>query len=113
MEPSRLVNKPWGEFRQFTLNQQTTVKTLTVNPGEILSLQTHTTREEYWYVLEGHPQITLGDEIFDAEPQQEIFVKQGMKHRIAAPHGKVVILEIAYGHFDEEDIVRLEDKYNR
>lgn len=113
MKPSELTKKPWGEFRQFTLNQESTVKTLTVNPGEILSLQTHTTREEYWYVLEGNPQITLDDDVFDAEPHQEIFVKQGQKHRIAAPTNRVVILEIAYGHFDEGDIVRLEDKYNR
>ncbi|MCI5051361.1 MAG: phosphomannose isomerase type II C-terminal cupin domain [Candidatus Pacebacteria bacterium] len=113
MKPSEVTNKPWGHFRQFTLNQQTTIKTLNVNAGEILSLQTHTTREEYWYVLEGHPQITLGDEIFDAQPGQEIFVTQGQQHRIAAPTDAVVILEIAYGHFDEDDIVRLEDKYNR
>lgn len=113
MKPSKVVHKPWGEFRQFTLNQSTTIKTLTVNPGEILSLQTHTSREEYWFVLEGHPQITIGDSIFNAEPHQEIFVEQGMQHRIAAPSDKVIILEIAYGHFDEDDIVRLEDKYNR
>jgi mannose-6-phosphate isomerase-like protein (cupin superfamily) len=113
MKSSQLIKKPWGEFRQFTLNEKTTVKTLTVNPGEILSLQRHTTREEYWYVLEGHPQITLGEELFIAEPHQEIFVKQGQKHRIAAPQDKVIILEIAYGQFDEEDIVRLDDKYNR
>jgi mannose-6-phosphate isomerase-like protein (cupin superfamily) len=113
MKPSELTIKPWGEFRQFTLNQESTIKTLTINFGEILSLQTHTTREEYWYVLEGHPKITLGNEVFDASPGQEIFVTQGQKHRIAASLDTVVILEIAYGHFDEEDIVRLEDKYNR
>jgi mannose-6-phosphate isomerase-like protein (cupin superfamily) len=113
MKPSELTIKPWGEFRQFSLNQKSTIKTLTVNHGEILSLQTHTAREEYWYVLEGYPQITLGEEIFEAEPHQEIFITLGQKHRISAPNNRVVILEIAYGHFDEEDIVRLEDKYNR
>lgn len=113
MKKSEVTKKPWGEFRQFTLNEQSTVKTLTVNPGEILSLQTHTTREEYWYVLEGNPEITRGDDIFIASPDEEIFIEQGQKHRIAAPTNKVVILEIAYGFFDEEDIVRLEDKYDR
>ncbi|MAQ77498.1 mannose-6-phosphate isomerase [Candidatus Campbellbacteria bacterium] len=113
MNPSQVTQKPWGSFRQFTLNETTTVKTLRVNVGEILSLQTHKHRGEYWFVLQGHPEITLGDTIFTAEPQQEIFVEQGQQHRIAAPTDEVVILEIAYGHFDEEDIVRLEDKYNR
>jgi len=113
MKLSEVTKKPWGEFRQFTLNEETTVKTLTVNSGEVLSLQTHSTREEYWYVIKGHPEITLDDNIFVAEPDQEIFVKQGQKHRISAPTDNVVILEIAHGHFDEEDIVRLEDKYDR
>ena len=113
MKKSEVTKKPWGEFRQFTLNQQSTIKTLSVNAGEILSLQTHKTREEYWYVLEGNPEITLDDNIFTTKPGDEIFVEQGQKHRIAAPTNNVVILEIAYGHFDEDDIIRLEDKYNR
>ena len=113
MKKSEVTNKPWGEFRQFTLNEKTTVKTLSVNVGEVLSLQTHTTREEYWYVLEGNPQITQGEEIFIANPNDEILIEQGQKHRIAAPTNHVVILEIAHGHFDENDIIRLEDKYDR
>ena len=113
MKKSELTKKPWGEFRQFTLNEKTTVKTLSVNVGEILSLQTHTTREEYWFVLEGNPEITQGETIFTAEPGQEIFIELGQKHRIAAPTNHVLILEIAHGHFDENDIVRLSDKYNR
>ena len=113
MKKSELTIKPWGSFRQFTLNQSTTVKTLNVNAGEELSLQTHASREEYWFVLEGHPQITLGDTVFTAGPGQEIFVEQGQEHRIAAPANNIIILEIAYGQFDEDDIVRLSDKYNR
>lgn len=113
MKPSEITNKPWGNFRQFTLNQESTVKTLTVNKGEVLSLQTHKNRKEYWFVLSGHPEITLDDKTYRAEPEEEIFVEQGMQHRIGAPEDKVVILEIAFGHFDENDIIRLEDKYNR
>ncbi len=113
MKKSEVTKKPWGEFRQFTLNQSTTVKTLSVNAGEILSLQTHSTRQEYWYVLEGNPEITKGEGIFVAHPGDEIFIELGEKHRIAAPTDNVVILEIAYGYFDEEDIIRIEDKYNR
>ncbi|MCA9351828.1 phosphomannose isomerase type II C-terminal cupin domain [Patescibacteria group bacterium] len=113
MKASHVTKKPWGEFRQFTLNQESTVKTLSVNQGEELSLQTHTSREEYWYVLDGHPRITQGKDIFDAEPGREFFIEQGEKHRIAAPIDDVRILEIAYGHFDEDDIVRLEDRYDR
>lgn len=113
MKKSHVTKKPWGEFRQFTLNETTTVKTLIVHRGEELSLQTHTHRSEYWFVLEGHPRITNGDDIIDAIPEQEFFIEQGAQHQIAAPHDKVVILEIVYGQFDENDIVRLSDKYQR
>lgn len=113
MEKSKITQKPWGNFRQFTLNERTTIKTLNVNKGEILSLQTHKKREEYWFVLSGNPEITLGEEKFIAKPEDEIFIQKEQKHRIAAPNNDVVILEIAYGFFDEEDIIRLEDKYNR
>jgi mannose-6-phosphate isomerase len=43
----------------------------------------------------------------------EFIVKPGENHRISAPTNDVVVLEISTGHFDEDDIVRLEDKYNR
>ena len=113
MKASEVTKKPWGNFRQFTLNQPSTVKILTINVGETLSLQTHTTREEYWYIIQGHPTITKGEELITASPHDEIFIEQGQQHRMAAPQDNVLILEIAYGHFDEEDIVRLEDKYDR
>lgn len=113
MKKSQVTKKPWGEFRQFTLNETTTVKTLTVNQGEELSLQTHTHRREHWFVLEGHPRMVNGDHIIDANPGEEFFIEQGVQHQLAAPRDHVVVLEIAHGHFDENDIVRLSDKYNR
>ena len=40
--------RPWGNFERFTLNEQSTVKIITVNPGEAFSLQVHGHREEFW-----------------------------------------------------------------
>ena len=113
MRASEVTNKPWGNFRQFTLNESSTVKILSINAGEELSLQTHKTREEYWFVIEGYPTITRGEQVFTAHPNDEILIEQGQQHRIAALDNDVLILEIAYGHFDEDDIVRLEDRYDR
>ena len=45
--------RPWGRFRQFTANEPTTVKTITVDPGQRLSLQRHQHRAELWHVLAG------------------------------------------------------------
>ena len=113
-ESSKLIEKPWGSFRQFTHNEETTVKILEVNQGEELSLQLHHKRKEQWYVIEGTPSITRGDDVFVAQAGDEIFINVEQKHRIAAPDNYVRILEIAYGNFDEDqDIVRLEDKYDR
>jgi hypothetical protein len=36
-----------------------------------------------------------------------------MVHTIGAPENDVEFMEIALGHFDENDIVRIKDRYNR
>lgn len=113
-KPSDITSKPWGQFRQFSHNEETTLKILEILKGEALSLQLHHKRKEHWYVIEGNPLITQGEREYIAQPGDEIFIEQEQKHRISAPDNKVQVLEIAYGHFDEhEDIVRLEDKYKR
>lgn len=42
-----------------------------------------------------------------------ITIPRQAKHRILALGSDCIILEIAYGRFDENDIVRLEDDYHR
>lgn len=44
---------------------------------------------------------------------ETITIPRQAKHRIGALESECVILEIAYGRFDENDIVRLEDDYQR
>ena len=53
--------RPWGDFRQFTLNEKSTVKILTVKPKQAFSLQTHKNRREFWYFLEGSGTIIAGE----------------------------------------------------
>ena len=45
--------RPWGNFERFTLNEKTTVKIITVNAGEELSLQKHNNRTEFWKIISG------------------------------------------------------------
>ena len=106
--------RPWGAFEQFTLNEQTTVKIITVAPGQRLSLQTHEHRAEFWQVLDVPLDITVDDQTWSAQPGEQIWVPQGAKHRMGNS-GQVPgrVLEIGYGTFDEDDIVRLEDDYQR
>lgn len=107
------TKRPWGSFTRYTNNEQSTVKLLNVNQGEILSLQYHNKREEFWKVIKGNPVLVLGDDTKEATEGEEFIIPVGMKHRISALKDNVVILEISMGEFDEEDIVRLEDKYGR
>lgn len=107
------VEKPWGKFEQFTHDDVSTVKIITVNLGESLSLQKHEGRTEFWRVLAGHPLVTVGATVTHASPGEEFFIEKIEPHRLEAPDDAVQILEIAHGIFDENDIIRLEDKYGR
>ncbi|MFA6177372.1 MAG: phosphomannose isomerase type II C-terminal cupin domain [Candidatus Paceibacterota bacterium] len=111
---SFIVERCWGKFEQFTKSETTTVKIISINPNSTLSLQYHNHRAEFWRVLSGHPLVTIGENVIRANPGDEFIVKIKQIHRLATEDDAVQILEIAYdNNFDEEDIVRLEDKYGR
>ena len=106
--------RPWGGFQQLTANEATTVKIITVDPGERLSLQRHERRAEFWQVLDGHLDVTVDDRAWSVETGEQVWVPTGAVHRMgnsSTRPGRV--LEIGYGEFDEQDIVRLEDDYQR
>ena len=107
------VERPWGGFREFVENTQSTVKILFVKKGETFSRQKHNHRGEFWRILKGTPMVTLGGEIFESKAGDEFFIPVEVDHRIAAPYDDVEVLEISLGDFDEKDIVRIEDKYGR
>ncbi|GAB77821.1 mannose-6-phosphate isomerase, type 2 [Austwickia chelonae] len=109
------VERPWGDFRSFCQNERATVKVITVNPGQRLSLQTHAQRAEMWTVLDAAPlEVTVGERTWSAEQGELIWVPQGAVHRMANTGDRPArILEVGFGHFDEEDIVRIEDDYAR
>lgn len=105
--------RPWGNFRRFTQNENTTVKILSIKPHTSLSLQYHNHRAEFWKVLSGHPVVTINEEKTKASPGDEFKIEKLQPHRLEAEDESVEVLEIAYGDFDENDIIRLEDKYGR
>lgn len=109
-----VVERPWGSFQQFTSGEPVTVKTITVEPGHRLSLQTHGHRAEMWHVLEGELDIVIDDRSWTAERGEMIWVPCGAVHRMGNSSDRTArILEIAFGPFDESDIVRLQDDYAR
>ena len=111
--PKETVERPWGKFEQFTLNEPTTIKLLYVDPNQALSLQYHNQRTEFWKVVEGSGQVVIGDETLEAKVGDEFNIPLKTHHRIITSSERLTILEISYGHFDEKDNIRLEDKYGR
>lgn len=105
--------RPWGEFRKFISGENVTVKIITVKKGESLSLQAHHKRSEFWIILKGTPDITVGETITRAKKGDEFNVPVGARHRVSAVGEDAEFLEIARGVFDENDIERFEDKYGR
>ncbi|TSC70072.1 MAG: mannose-1-phosphate guanylyltransferase/mannose-6-phosphate isomerase [Parcubacteria group bacterium Gr01-1014_46] len=110
---SETTKRPWGSFTRFTNNEPSTVKILHIDKGEEFSLQYHTHRQEFWKILKGNPEVIVGDKTEYPHEGEEFVIEPHVNHRIFAPNDDVTVLEISTGQFDENDIVRLEDKYNR
>lgn len=105
--------RPWGNYERFTLNEPTTVKIITVNADQSISLQTHEHRDEFWRVIEGSGTVHINGKDIDAHVGDAFFGKRGQEHRVTGGPNGFTCLEIAFGDFDEGDITRLEDKYGR
>ena len=110
-----IENKPWGSFINIFKDQNCRVKKLIVMPGEALSLQLHQYRSEHWIVIKGKARVTIGDKIFNLEKDQSIYIPKKVPHRLENPDDEVLeVIEIQIGEYlEEDDIIRLEDKYGR
>lgn len=111
--PVKNVERPWGSFNQYAFNQDVTVSLMTVQPGQRLSLQSHTGRSELWIVLDEGAEIIVDARVIHPRRMEEIWIPVGAKHRLASLGTEVRVLEIAFGNWQQEDIVRYTDDYQR
>ena len=111
--PVKQVERPWGSFNQYAFNQDVTVSLMTVQPGQRLSLQSHTGRSELWIVLDEGAEITVDGQVIHPGRMEEIWIRVGAKHRLASLGTEVRVLEVAFGNWQQEDIVRYSDDYER
>ena len=107
--------RPWGRY--FVLHDEPNykLKRIEVDPGRRLSYQYHHKRSEAWTIVEGIGRITLDGEIKDYKKGETILIPQGVKHRVEN-NGikKLIFIEVQTGsYFGEDDIIRIEDDYNR
>jgi len=107
--------RPWGKYEILLSSDNCKVKKITVNPGGRLSYQYHHKRSEVWTVTSGVATITLDDDIQDYSYGETILIPKGTKHRVEnRGEEDLNFIEVQHGsYFGEDDIVRIEDDYNR
>ena len=111
----RKVYRPWGYYDLLDKGESFQVKRILVNPYSKLSLQIHKHRSEHWVVAQGIATVTRADEVFELTENQSTYIPIGVKHRLENKcKTPLEIIEIQTGSYlGEDDIIRLEDKYNR
>ena len=111
----RRVYRPWGYYQTIDLGARYQVKRISVRPGAALSLQKHHHRSEHWIVVRGAAEVTVDATRKLVHENESIYLPIGCVHRLINP-GKIdlELIEVQTGSYlGEDDIVRIEDRYNR
>lgn len=107
--------RPWGSFTILDEGEGYKVKRISVNSGHKLSLQYHHHRSEHWTIVQGVATVTLGQEIKKVKINESVYIPLKEKHALANEAEKLLeLIEVQIGDYlEEDDIVRLEDRYGR
>ena len=138
-----IVERPWGHYGLYADNEVCTSKILYVKQNEMLSMQYHFKRDQYYLILDDgfivdYSEIPVPEELlYDDDEERRI---KGFENFLIANlittaanegdefgfHRRVIhrvkyiglqergrILDMAFGENDENDIVRIKDKYGR
>jgi len=106
-------HRPWGWFKVLQREKKYCVKQLFVEPDMRISLQFHRHRTEDWVVVEGDGIITQGNLETECKVGDTFFIGIEQRHRIRGGKKGITIIEVQRGECQEDDIVRLEDDFNR
>ena len=109
------AHRPWGTYTVLEDTPGYKIKRIEVKPGKRLSLQKHFHRNEHWIVVSGTATVTVGDTVRLVRPNESTYITMGEVHRLEN-QGKipVVLIEAQVGEYTgEDDIVRLEDDFQR
>ncbi|MCB1524255.1 MAG: cupin domain-containing protein, partial [Rhodoblastus sp.] len=111
----RRIFRPWGYYQSIDNGARHQVKRIVVKPGDRLSLQKHFHRAEHWIVVKGTAEVDRDGERHLVHENESIYLPIGCVHRLGNP-GKIdlELIEVQTGSYlGEDDIVRIEDVYNR
>ncbi|GJL85994.1 MAG: hypothetical protein DHS20C02_17690 [Micavibrio sp.] len=111
--------RPWGSYVVTGVGKagdgrDYCEKEIIIAPGQILSLQSHKLRQEFWTLREGSLTVIRDSERRVLDPGQSIDIPVGAIHCMANL-GIVacVVTERQEGTCREDDIIRYSDVYNR
>jgi mannose-1-phosphate guanylyltransferase len=109
------TERPWGCYEVLFDSEFTKVKKITVKPGGKLSLQYHKFRNEHWVIVSGIGVVTMEKSNFSAKANDHFYIASSIKHRIEnSGEEDLIFIETQTGsYFGEDDIIRVEDVYNR
>jgi mannose-1-phosphate guanylyltransferase/mannose-6-phosphate isomerase len=109
------VHRPWGSYQSVDIGDRHQVKRIIVKPGGRLSLQKHHHRSEHWIVVRGAARVTVNELAKIVHENESIYIPIGATHRMENP-GKIPLelIEVQTGSYlGEDDIIRIEDDYQR
>ena len=107
--------RPWGKYFVLADEPNFKLKRIEVLPGQRLSYQYHFKRQEAWTIVQGTAKITLDGEDKIYQYGETALIPLSAKHRIEnIGEDLLVFVEVQTGtYFGEDDIVRIEDDYQR
>ena len=108
-------HRPWGEYLVLDSQNDYKIKRIEVNPKARLSYQYHNYRSETWIIINGNGILTIEGENKKIQRGDTVQIPKTLKHRVEnTGKEKLVFIEVQTGtYFGEDDIVRIEDDYNR
>ena len=107
--------RPWGRYEVLEEREGYKVKRLEVKAGARLSLQRHSKRSEHWVVVSGTADVVCGDREFHLKQGEHVHIPPETNHRLGNSSAQPLsLIEVQLGDYlGEDDIVRIEDDYER
>ena len=137
---SKVFSKPWGGYfvidenqskkflnlffnKSIDLSLKISPKVLVIRPNKRLSWQYHNRRSEIWSVIKGNILVSKSENdnegnLIKLKKKDQIKINNKIRHRITGTNDFALVAEIwihtdKNNFSDENDIVRLQDDFNR
>ena len=107
--------RPWGKYVNLFKGKGFLIKELLVKSKGCLSLQKHKHRSEHWLIISGVATVIINNNNYKLTKGMSIDIPKLSHHYVENKSTKkLIIVETQLGtYFGEDDIIRIDDPYNR